>query len=166
MLWLCPHASTVREHCARPEALPARSGSCPPPNNAARPGRCPVLANLCIGNNTSVQKIWGTQNFHLAIMIVEQKLFNGWLIIQAGCTTANVNFLNSPIYCYFQTNSAYGNPTFIFKNSSFAYFPNSTWGSDAKFLFTPKTYVHVRVYEDNPRDMSANNNGFSLNFRA
>ena len=120
------------------------------------------LAADDIGNNTSVQEIYGTQNVHLAYFTIEQKLFNDRLDITAGRTVANIAFLNSPLYCQFQSNSACGNPTFIFKDSNFTYFPASSWGGDAKFLFTPDTYVHAGLYEVNPVDNTFLAHGFDL----
>jgi len=105
------------------------------------------LAADYIGNNTSVQEVYGTQNLHLAVFTIEQKLFHDRLEITAGRTVANIAFLNSPYYCLFQSNSTCGNPTFIFKDSNFTYFPASAWGGDARFLFTPNTYIHAGVYE-------------------
>jgi porin len=122
-------------------------------------------ANLAaddIGNNTSVQEVYGTQNTHLAVLTVEQKLFNGRLDITAGRTVANIAFLNSPLYCDFQTNSACGNPTFIFKDSNFTYFPASSWGGDARFLFTPTTYIHSGVYEVSPVDKTSTALGYNF----
>lgn len=119
------------------------------------------LAADYIGNNTSVQEVYGTQNVHLAVLTIEQKLLNGRLDVTAGRTEANITFLDSPLYCLFQTNSACGNPTFIFKDSNFTYFPASAWGGDAKFLFTPQTYIHAGVYEVSPEDRTIYDNGFS-----
>lgn len=119
------------------------------------------LAADDIGNNTSVQEVYGTQNVHLAYLTLEQKLLDGRLDITAGRTVANIAFLNSPLYCDFQSNSACGNPTFIFKDSSFTYFPASAWGGDAKFLFTPDTYIHAGVYEVSPMDKTVDNHGFN-----
>lgn len=120
------------------------------------------LANTAIGNNTSVQEIWGTQNTHLAILTWEQKFLNGKLDIEAGKSTANIAFLNAPIYCNFQSNSACGNPTYIFKVSNFTYFPASSWMAQATAHLTDKVYVHTGVYEVNPDRKQANDNGFSF----
>lgn len=120
------------------------------------------LANIAIGNNTSVQEIWGTQNTHLALLTWEQKLFNGALEFELGKTTANYNFLNSPIYCNFQTNSACGNPTFVFKVSNFTYFPATSWGGHTTVHFTDKVYLHTGVYEVNPDRKQPNDDGFSF----
>ncbi len=40
------------------------------------------------------------------------------------------------IYCNFQTNSACGNPTFVFKTSNFTFWPVSSWGAHAKAWLT------------------------------
>ncbi len=120
------------------------------------------LAADYIGNNTSVQEVYGTQNVHLAYFTIEQKLFDNRLDITAGRTVANIAFLNSPLYCQFQSNSACGNPTFIFKDSNFTYFPASSWGGDAKFLFTPDSYIHAGLYEVNPVDKTFLAHGFDF----
>jgi porin len=120
------------------------------------------LAADDIGNNTSVQEVYGTQNTHLAVLTIEQKLLNGRLDITAGRTVANIAFLNSPLYCDFQSNSACGNPTFIFKDSNFTYFPASSWGGDARFLFTPDTYIHSGLYEVSPVDKTSTALGYNF----
>ena len=117
------------------------------------------LSNEAIGNNTSVQEIYGTQNLHLAYFTVEKKFFGGRLEIQGGRTVANIDFLNSPLYCNFQSNSACGNPTFVFKNSNFTYFPASSWGGYAKGWVTDRLYTKVGAYEVNPNDKRPNDHG-------
>ncbi|SDA11608.1 carbohydrate porin [Sphingomonas sp. NFR15] len=123
------------------------------------------LSAIAIGNNTSVQEVWGTQNTHLAILTWEQKLFDGRLDIEAGRSQANIHFLNSPLYCNFQTNSACGNPTFVFKNSNFTYFPASSWMAQARVQFTPRWFLHAGVYEVNPDRKRADDHGFNFSTR-
>lgn len=120
------------------------------------------LSALALGNNTSVQEIWGTQNTHLAILTWEQKLLDDRLMIEAGRSQANIHFLNSPIYCNFQGNSGCGNPTFVFKNSNFTYFPASSWMIRAKAEVLPHVTVHVGAYEVNPDRKRANDHGFNF----
>lgn len=120
------------------------------------------LSALALGNNTSVQEIWGTQNTHLAILTWEQKLLNDRLMIEAGRSQANIHFLNSPIYCNFQGNSGCGNPTFVFKNSNFTYFPASSWMIRAKAEVVPHVTVHVGAYEVNPDRKRADDHGFNF----
>lgn len=123
------------------------------------------LAQIALGNNTSVQEIWGTQNTHLAIFTYEQKLLGGALDIEAGKSQANIHFLTSPYYCNFQTNSACGNPTFVFKNSNFTYFPASSWMAKAKVNFARTWFAHAGIYEVNPNRKLPDDNGFSASFK-
>jgi len=102
---------------------------------------------------------------HLAYLYVEQKLLDGRLDLNAGRMQANMDFLNSPLYCQFQSNSACGNPTFVFKDSNFTYFPASSWGGHAKFLFTPDTYIHAGLYEVSPVDKTFLDHGFNWSGR-
>lgn len=120
------------------------------------------LSALALGNNTSVQEIWGTQNTHLAILTWEQRLLDNHLMIEAGRSQANIHFLNSPLYCNFQSNSACGNPTFVFKNSNFTYFPASSWMVQAKANLTQTIFAHVGVYEVNPDRKRADDHGFNF----
>ncbi|MEV5033857.1 carbohydrate porin [Sphingobium sp. LMC3-1-1.1] len=120
------------------------------------------LAAMAIGNNTSVQEIYGTQNTHLAILTWQQTFFDGRLDVEAGRSQANIHFLNSPLYCHFQTNSACGNPTFVFKNSNFTYFPASSWMAHAKLHVTPQVMLHAGVYEVNPDRKRASDHGFNF----
>ncbi|WP_454278249.1 carbohydrate porin [Sphingomonas sp. Marseille-Q8236] len=123
------------------------------------------LSQIAIGNNTSVQEVWGTQNTHLAILTWEQKLMGGALDIEAGKSQANIHFLNSPYYCHFQTNSACGNPTFVFKNSNFTYFPASSWMARVKLTVADNWFAHAGIYEVNPNRKRPDDNGFSLSFK-
>ena len=123
------------------------------------------LSQIAIGNNTSVQEVWGTQNTHLAILTWEQKLLGGALDIEAGKSQANIHFLNSPYYCHFQTNSACGNPTFVFKNSNFTYFPASSWMAKAKLTIADHWFAHAGIYEVNPNRKRPDDHGFSLSFK-
>ncbi|WP_156840206.1 carbohydrate porin [Novosphingobium aquimarinum] len=123
------------------------------------------LSAVALGNNTSVQEIWGTQNTHLAILTWEQKLFDGALTLEAGKSQANIHFLNSQYYCHFQNNSVCGNPTFVFKSSNFTYFPASSWMAHAKAQLTREISFHTGVYEVNPRRKRPDDDGFAFSFK-
>ncbi len=121
------------------------------------------LAGDFIGNNTSVQEIFGGgQTTRLTLLSYQQKLFDNRLDIEFGRLVANINFLNSPIYCNFQTNSACGNPTFVFKTSNFTFWPVSSWGAHAKAWLTDKVFIHGGVYEVNPLHQQPGDNGLDF----
>ncbi len=124
------------------------------------------LAGDYIGNNTSVQEIYGGgQTTRLTLLSYEQKLFDDRLIVEFGRLVANIAFLNSPIYCNFQTNSACGNPTFVFKTSNFTFWPVSSWGAHAKAWLTDTVFFHAGIYEVNPRHQQPGDNGLDFSTR-
>ena len=114
-----------------------------------------------IGNSVSVQEIWGAQTERLANLTIEQKLFDNRVIVEAGRTVANIHFLGSELCNYFQTNSACGNPTFVFRTSGFTYWPVSSWGGYVKAFLTPQVYVHAGVFEINPLQARENQHGLN-----
>ncbi|PXW54433.1 porin [Methylobacterium sp. B4] len=121
------------------------------------------LADDFIGNNTSVQEIFGGgQTTRLTLLSYQQKLFDNRLDIEVGRLVANINFLNSPIYCNFQTNSACGNPTFVFKTSNFTFWPVASWGGHAKAWLTDTVFFHVGAYEVNPLHQQPGDNGLDF----
>ncbi|MBD8905588.1 carbohydrate porin [Methylorubrum zatmanii] len=121
------------------------------------------LADDFIGNNTSVQEIYGGgQTTRLTLLSYQQKLFDNRLDLEVGRLVANINFLNSPVYCNFQTNSACGNPTFVFKTSNFTFWPVASWGGHAKAWLTDKVFFHVGAYEVNPLHQQPGDNGLDF----
>ena len=114
-----------------------------------------------IGNSVSVQEIWGAQTERLANLTIEQKLLDDRVIVEAGRTVANIHFLGSELCNYFQTNSACGNPTFVFRTSGFTYWPVSSWGGYVKAFLTPQVYVHAGVFEINPLQARENQHGLN-----
>lgn len=108
------------------------------------------LVNSSLGNSTSVQEIYGGQGTRLANLTLEQKLLDGRLVLEAGRSVANIHFLGSDLCQYFQGNSACGNPTYVFRTSSFTWWPVSSWMADAKAWVTPQVYVHVGAYQVDP----------------
>lgn len=124
------------------------------------------LSNDFIGNNTSVQEIFGGgQTARLTLLSYQQKLFDNRLDIEVGRLVANINFLSSPFYCNFQNNATCGNPTFVFKTTNFTFFPVSTWGAHAKGWLTDKVFFHAGVYEVNPNTQRPTDNGIDFSTR-
>lgn len=118
------------------------------------------LAATHIGSSTSVQEIYGGQNSRLARLTVEKSFFDDQLQVEVGRTVANISFLGSELCQYFQTNSACGNPTFVFKTSNFTWWPVSSWGGHAKYWLSPEIYFHTGVYEENTPHQDLRDHGF------
>ncbi|MEE3625278.1 carbohydrate porin [Nitrospirillum sp. BR 11752] len=117
------------------------------------------LAADAIGNNTSVQEVYGLQNLHLLTLTLEKKLLDGRVDMEAGRMVANASFLNGPLYCHFQTNAICGNPVFVNHVSNYTSAPGSSWAGRVKAELTDTVYAHVGAYEANPRDQSPTGHG-------
>lgn len=118
------------------------------------------LAETHIGNSTSVQEIYGGQNTRMARLTVASTFLDGKLQVEAGRTVANISFLGSELCQYFQTNSACGNPTFVFRTSSFTWWPVSSWGAHAQYWLSDNLYFHAGVYEENTAHQGKGDHGF------
>ncbi|ASG22382.1 OprB family porin [Nitrospirillum viridazoti] len=117
------------------------------------------LAADAIGNNTSVQEVYGLQNLHLLTLTLEKKLLDGRVDMEVGRMVANAAFLNNPLYCHFQTNAICGNPVFVNHVSNYTSAPGSSWAGRVKADLTDTLYAHVGAYEANPRDQSPTGHG-------
>lgn len=117
------------------------------------------LSADAIGGSTSVQEIYGAQNTRLARLTLERSFLDGRLVVEGGRTVANISFLGSSLCANFQLNAACGNPTFVFKTSSFTWWPVSSWGGHATAWLTPKVYAHAGAYEVNPGHQSDDEHG-------
>lgn len=123
------------------------------------------LSDKGIGNSTSVQEIYGMQNTHLVQVSIEQKLFDGRLILTGGREPGNISFLGSPLCQYFQLNAACGNPTFVFKNSNFTWWATSSWAFHATAWLTPEIYFKTGAYEVNPNRTKESDHGLDWSTR-
>lgn len=123
------------------------------------------LSAIAIGNNTSVQEIYGTQNTHLALLTWQQKLLNDRLEFEVGRSVSNVAFTTSPYYCAFQTNAVCGNPVFVYFAGNSSGFPASRWSAHATARFTPAVSVHVGAYEVNPDRGARGDHGLDFGIR-
>jgi len=113
-----------------------------------------------IGNSTSVQEIYGGQGERLANLTLAQTFDDGRYLIEGGRTVANIHFLGSGLCQYFQLNAACGNPTFVFRTSSFTWWPVSTWGAHAQAWITPRIYAHVGAYQVDTEQANDGEHGF------
>lgn len=123
------------------------------------------LSAIAIGNNTSVQEIYGTQNTHLALLTWQQKLLSGRFEFEVGRSVSNVAFTTSPYYCAFQTNAVCGNPVFVYFGGNSSGFPASRWAAHATAHFTPSVSLHVGAYEVNPDRGARGDHGLDFGIR-
>lgn len=118
-----------------------------------------------IGNDTSVQQIYGMQKLRLTIFTYEQKLANGRIDLEVGRSAGNLAFLTSPLYCQFQSNVICGSPVYIFQVNNFTAFPASGWMGRSKIFLTDKIFFHSGIYAADPRNTAPDQVGFDWSTR-
>ena len=118
-----------------------------------------------IGNDTSVQQIYGMQELRLTIFTYEQKLAEGRIDLEVGRSAGNLAFLTSPLYCQFQSNVICGSPVYIFQVSNFTAFPASGWMGRSMVYLTDKIFFHSGIYAADPRNTDPQQVGFDWSTR-
>jgi porin len=105
------------------------------------------LSRSSLGNSTSVQEIYGGQGTRLAMLTLQQKLFNDHLVIEAGRSSAGNNYLTTETCQYLQNNAACGNPTYVFRSSNFTWWPVSSWMANATINFDAQRYFQIGGFQ-------------------
>jgi porin len=119
------------------------------------------LSEEAIGNNTSVQEIYGPHETNLALVAYRRSYLDQRLELEAGRLVANTAFLSSPLYCHFQSNALCPCPASVFRASNFTFFPAPSWGLRAKAWLTDSWYLHGGAYEVNPEQRRATSDGLN-----
>jgi porin len=120
-----------------------------------------------VGNDFTIQQVYGGNTFKLVDVAYLQKLMDDRLEVRLGRIATGDDFLVS-IYDYiFMQNGFDGNPVGIFFNSpGMTAYPNSAWGALVKVKPTPRTYIMGGVYESDPADREIAHNGADMSFSA
>lgn len=118
-----------------------------------------------IGNDTSVQQIYGRQKLRNTIFTYEQSLFGGRVDLEVGRSAGNLAFLTSPIYCQFQSNVICGSPVYIFQVNNFTAYPASGWMGRSKVAITDRISFQSGIYAADPRNTDPQQVGFDWSTR-
>ena len=121
------------------------------------------LAHDFIGNSLAPQEIFdGSENTRLTVLTYEQKLLNDRLDIEFGRLPGQGAFLVSPLYCNFQNVGVCGSPEIVFNDTSFTFFPTSTYGAHVKYFFDDRVFLHVGAFEVQPSTELASDHGVNF----
>jgi porin len=102
-----------------------------------------------VNSDLSNQSLFsGPEAFQLAIFTYEQKLFDDKVDINVGRT--DLAFLNSDLYCDFESRADCGRPAATFKTIAAPLFPTAVWGGRILYAPTPHFYGKIGIYQPNP----------------
>ncbi len=121
------------------------------------------LASDDIGNSLSVQEIYdGSEEDRLTVLTYEQKLFSDRVDFEVGRLPSQGAFLTSPLYCSFQNNATCGSPHIVYTSGGFIDFPAAVWGGHVKLFLTDKVFLHVGVFEEQPKVQGPGDHGLDF----
>ncbi len=124
------------------------------------------LSEEYIGNNFSVQQIFGGQTHKLVNVHLMQSLFDDRINLSIGRIVYNDEFQHSPLNCQFLNNAFCGNPIAIFRNvpGGVTAYPDTTWGARVRVRPSRHTYVMTAVYDGDPTQGGESKHGTKWDF--
>ena len=108
------------------------------------------LSQKNIGNQFTVQQVFGGPTFHWYELSYEQKFFDAHASVKLGRIAAGDDFAVSPLYWLYMNNGIDGNLQALPVNGRFSTYPNTVWGSRLKVDLTSTTVARLGVYQATP----------------
>lgn len=108
------------------------------------------LSQKNIGNQFTVQQVFGGSTFHWYELSYEQKFYNKHASLKLGRLGAGDDFAVSRLYWLYMNNGIDGNPQALPVNGRFSTYPNAVWGSRLKVDLTSTTVARLGVYQATP----------------
>lgn len=109
------------------------------------------LSQKYIGNQFTVQQIFGNQTIVFYALLLEQEIIKDKLTLRLGRYGTGDDFASSPIYWLYMNNGIDGNPQALPVNTGFASYPNAVWGSTLIATPTEEITAKAGVFQVNPR---------------
>ena len=100
-----------------------------------------------IGNQFTVQQVYGGQTVMFYALLFEQKLLDDKISIKAGRFSAGDDFASSPIYWLYMNNGIDGNPQALPVNTCFSAYPWAVWAARLRVDPTPECNAMVGAYQ-------------------
>jgi len=119
-----------------------------------------------IGNQFTVQQLFGNQTIVFYGLWLEQKLFDGAVEFKLGRIAPGDDFYSSPIYWLYVNNAIDGNPQSIPVNAALPSYPNATWGGMLRVNPSEDYYASYGIYQLTPRLGNQAYHGLDFSMRA
>ncbi len=123
------------------------------------------LSEKNVGNQFTVQQIFGGQTVMFYAMILEQKLLDDKISIKAGRFATGDDFASSPIYWLYMNNGIDGNPQALPVNTQFSAYPWAVWAARIRVDPTPEYNGMLGVYQVSNRVFQRAYHGLDFSMR-
>ncbi len=120
--------------------------------------------NSIVGTQGPLQSNSGpTRATRLSELFWQQAFFEDRIDVRVGRMNPTLDFATSDFACQFVSSILCAQPgSWYFSNSNQSY-PVSTWGGFINVVPAPNFYVRAGIYDDDPSQANANQNGFNWN---
>ncbi len=122
------------------------------------------LSQDAIGNQFTVQQIYGGQTVILTDLYLSQKFWDKKADIKLGRFSAGDDFASSPIYWLYMNNGIDGNPQSLPVNASFSAYPWASWAARLRVDPSPDWNAQFGMYQVSARTFARNLNGLNMDF--
>ena len=123
------------------------------------------LSQQNIGNQFTVQQIYGGQTAMFYALILEQKFWEDKADLKIGRFATGDDFASSPIYWLYMNNGIDGNPQALPVNTSFSAYPWAVWAARLKVTPTKETSAMFGLYQASDRIFNRNYHGMDWSIR-
>jgi porin len=123
------------------------------------------LSGKYIGNQFTVQQIYGNQTIVWYALLLQQKFWNDRLMFKLGRFSTGDDFASSPLYWLYMNNGIDGNPQALPVNTGFSSYPNAVWGSMGQVKITEEVTAKLGLYQVSPRLGKMAYNGLDWSIR-
>lgn len=124
------------------------------------------LSQDYIGNQFTVQQIYGGQTVILTTLHLTQKFWDDKASLKVGRFSAGDDFASSPLYWLYMNNGIDGNPQALPVNASFSAFPWASWAARLRVDPSPDWNVQGGLYQVSGRTFARNFNGLNMGIEA
>lgn len=109
------------------------------------------LSEKNIGNQFTVQQVYGGQTAMFYGLVLEQKLLEDRVALKLGRFATGDDFASSPLYWLYMNNGIDGNPQALPVNAQFSAYPWAVWAARLKVKPTEETEAMFGVYQVSDR---------------
>lgn len=123
------------------------------------------LSEYNIGNQFTVQQLFGGQTAMFYALVLEQKLLDDKISIKFGRFATGDDFASSPIYWLYMNNGIDGNPQALPVNTQFSAYPWAVWAARLRVDPTPECYGMFGIYQVSNRVFNRSYQGLDWSIR-
>ena len=123
------------------------------------------LSAQSIGNQFTVQQVYGSQTAIFYALAFEQKLLDDKVAIKVGRFSTGDDFASSPIYWLYMNNGIDGNPQALPVNTGFSSYPAAVWAARVRVDPSPEFNAMAGIYQTTKLDLP-NEHGLNWSLNA